>query len=238
MMNILDRFTRPTSYFRPSTADEFFALRLAQKLNDAAAAAHYASLCLEHGIERMMWAFRRAKSSRHTDVTRRFHVELEAAEGKGIRIDPVNLLSVKVERRSIAVAVFNGDQLDFTRVRQLSSVPARAESSAIGFINWIVQNFRIESAAVEVAAISETLRRSVLTDIVIGALRSNSLPVWQLSKRELFEAFGNPPLRSRKQLRCVILSIWPVLTGGNGKNQALDAAALGLMVQTERLFLH
>ena len=44
MKSLLDRFTPITSAFRPSTATELFALRLAQKLGDAPAVRHYASL--------------------------------------------------------------------------------------------------------------------------------------------------------------------------------------------------
>ena len=68
-------------------------------------------------------------------------------------------------------------------------------------------------------------------------LGDQSIAILQIPKHELFEAFGHPPLDSRKALREVISTIWPVLTGGYGSPFIQDAVALGLHVQTERLFI-
>ena len=59
------------------------------------------------------------------------------------------LASFKIERRSLAAAVFVGEQIDYTHVRQLSSDHAKAESSAVGFAQWIVTTFETQAATVD-----------------------------------------------------------------------------------------
>jgi hypothetical protein len=153
--------------------------------------------------------------------------------------DGIRSISIKVERRSVAAAVFIGLHLEHTDVRHLSSQAKRAEASAIGFITRIASGFNVESAAIESPPPENGIRRTVLSSAIINAcIHSLAIPLWQLPKKQLFEAFGYPALRSRKQLREVILSMWPVLNDTPRLDQALDAVALGALVQVERLFLH
>jgi hypothetical protein len=151
----------------------------------------------------------------------------------------VPLLAVKVERRSVAAAVFSGRHLEDAHVRHLSSVASRAQSSAVGFVNGMMSNFDIESAAFESISNGKDLRRAVLArtvrEICIAPL---PISLWEFPKQRLFQAFGCPALRSRKELRQVILSMWPVLGDKPAPDQMLDAVALGALVQTERLFLN
>jgi hypothetical protein len=110
-------------------------------------------------------------------------------------------------------------------------------SSAVGFVNWLLESFAIESVALEALASAEEIQRRTLTDVITETLRDRMLPIWQIPKAELFEACGHPALKSRKEVREVIAAIWPVLAGTNGRTFIRDAAALGLYVQTERLFI-
>ena len=185
----------------------------------------------------MMTAFRRAVRSSDHDRGRRFHVELHPHGNSGGNGRSATEAAIRVERRAIAVAGFAGEHLSYTQVRQLSSVKDRALASAAGFINWITEQFQLDSAAVESIPIKEEIHRKALNDEVIRILRDRMLPIWEVSKQDLFHAFGHPPLKSRKELRQVISNIWPVLAGSNGKSFVQDAAALGLYVQTERLFI-
>jgi len=50
----------------------------------------------------------------------------------------LTLAAFRVERRSIAAAIFNGTQLDYAHVKQLSSNHEKAENAAAGFVNWIL----------------------------------------------------------------------------------------------------
>src|SRR5207244_2816722 len=130
------------------------------------------------------------------DLPRRFHVELEKVGDRGFRGTTVCLLAIKIERRSIAAAVFVGDRLDYKEIRHLSSVSERAEASAIGFINWICESCNIESVALETMTNGNEIRRATLNRSVLGALRKTTVPIWEVSKRELLAAYGLPPLKS------------------------------------------
>jgi hypothetical protein len=238
MTSILDQFRRAQSGFTPRMPRDIFALRLAQKLNDASAAAHYVMLAAEHSEARLLTAYRRTvRESSNGDLGRRFHRELQRTGEPGSDDRWARLLAIRVERRAVAAAVFHGEHLDYTQVRQLSSSKEKAIASAVGFVNWLLASFAIESAALEAIPNGDEIQRQILSDAVHQILRERILPIWQIPKAQLFEACGHPPLRSRKELRNVITTIWPVLAGSNGKSFIQDAAALGLYVQTERLFI-
>jgi hypothetical protein len=238
MTSILDQFRSAPSGFTLRRPRDIFALRLAQKLNDTSAAAHYLMLAAEHSEAHLLTAYRRTiRESTNGDLGRRFHYELGRSGEPGSDQRCAKLLSVRVERRAVAAAVFHGEHLDYTQVRQLSSSREKALSSAVGFVNWLLANFAIESAALEAIPNGDEIQRQVLSDTIQQVLRERMLPIWQIPKAQVFEAFGHPPLRSRKELRAVITTIWPVLAGTKGKGFIQDAAALGLYVQTERLFI-
>ena len=77
-MKILDQFRPTPTTFQPTTAAELFALRLAQKLNDAGAVRHYVSLLESCSEDQLLCAYRRTtRESVNGDLGRRFHLELE-----------------------------------------------------------------------------------------------------------------------------------------------------------------
>lgn len=239
MSPILDSFLQRSSNFTPKTAAELFALRLAQKLNDALAASHYAELAGQHSEAALLAAFRQTLRSRpQQDLGRRFHVELQRGHGNGCSDRTMSLIAIRVERRSIAAAIFIGDRLSYTQVRQLSSNRDKSLGSAAGFVDWLLRQFRPDSAALESIPTADEIHRLALHKVVAHTLRERLLPIWVVAKQDLFLAYGHPPLKSRKQVRLVVAGIWPVLAGANGQNFIQDAAALGLYVQVERLFLH
>ena len=239
MKSILDRFAPATSAFRPKTPSEFFAFRLAHKLGDATTAQHYVTLLGQYSESHFLIAFRRTFKARpRSDLGRRFHVELRNVHANGFGSNGAEkLLALRIERRSVAAAIFQGDHLEYTQVRQLSSAKDKALGSAVGFINWITDHLPVDSATVEAIEIGEEFQRRTLHEAIMQTLRDRVLPAWMVSKKDLFAAYGYPPLKSRKELREVISMMWPVLAGANGKTFIQDAAALGLYVQTERHFI-
>src|SRR5579884_1221352 len=140
MTPLLDRFIPIMSAFRPSTARELFALRLSQKLND------------RYSEPQLLSAYRRTIRSNGggiKDAGKRFHAELKALNGNGHQSRSDSLISIRVERRTIAVAIFEGEHLEFADARQLSSDREKASASAAGFIGWLLNRFTVESATVE-----------------------------------------------------------------------------------------
>lgn len=236
MTLLLDRYI-PTP-FRPGTATDLFALRLAQKLDDGVAARHYAGLTDSYSEGQLLCAYRRAvRTNGHGELGRRFHVELEQLRGNGYHDHPASLLAIRIERRTVAIAIFHGGHLEFADSRQLSSDNDRAVASAVGFIGWILARFEIESAALEAIVNGHEIQRRALHDAICATLRERMLPIWEIPKAVLFEAYGFPALKSRTQLREIATNVWPILTGTHAKPFMQDAAVLGLHVQTERLFI-
>jgi hypothetical protein len=147
-------------------------------------------------------------------------------------------MAIKVERRSVAVAVFVGNRLDYHDVRHLSSQPGKAESSALGFLQWVINNCTVQSVALERMSNGNEIRRAVLNLSILNMLRSEGIPIWEVNKRELFEAYGYPALITREELRRTAHSVlWHMFNTDKPDCQEIDAAAVGLHVITERSFL-
>jgi hypothetical protein len=153
-------------------------------------------------------------------------------------MDQLRLASFRVERRSVAVAIFVDHQLDYTETRQLPNDSERASASLTGFINWVLDSFRVDLSAIELIDSGLEIRRAELTKLTIAILREEAIPISEVTKLELFTAFGVPALTSRKELRECAASIWPILTNSQAGAGILDAAALGAYIETDRLFNH
>jgi len=242
MKNILDQVARSASrasfnLFRPATNQEFFALRLAARLGEASSARHFAELAETYSEGQLLVAYRRAISN-HMDIGRRFHAELKPLTGHGYRAENRSrLCAIRIERRAIAIAVLDGERLQHADVRQLSSSPGKAVDSAASFLTRrVIEKFQFPSAALEVIPNGHEQMRTLLHDAVLEALRPKGIGILEIPKAELLHAFGHPPLDSRKELRSVMSNIFPVLDQEPGGPWTHDAAALGLYVQTERLF--
>jgi hypothetical protein len=238
MNSLLDQFIRNKIAFRPSTAGELFSLRLAQKLNDASAVRHYVTMVGEYTEAQLLCAYRRTRNGAGGgDLGRRFHRELERIHGNGQYDRQTSLIAIRVERRTVAVAIFHRGHLEYTDARQLSSTHDRALDSTMGFIAWILDRFPVDSAALDEIPNGHEFQRRVLHDAVCQDLRNRLLPIWEVPKSALLEGYGYPPLKARLELRQVATTIWPILAGTHAKVFMQDAAILGLHVQTERLFI-
>jgi hypothetical protein len=238
MTSILDKFKVANTGFVPKTVQELFALRLAQKLGDVAAAVHYAQLAAEHSEPRLLVAYHRAiRNHPGGDLGRLFHEELERISPNVQNGFSPNLISIRVERRAVAGAIFRGDHLEYADSKQLSSAHDRAIASAVGFVNWLLDRFPVESAVLEAVPNGYEFQRRTLHEGICQTLREHFLPLWEIPKPELLQGCGYPALRYRRELRSVATSIWPVLEGKHAKLFIQDAAILGLHAQTERHFI-
>jgi hypothetical protein len=238
MTSLFDKFVPAVTTFRPETATELFALRLAQKLDDAPAVRHYVDLTGKYSEAHLLCAFRRAVGANgNRDHSRRFHVELARIQENGNHKQYGKLISIRVERRTIAAAIFHGEHLEYADSRQLSSDNDRARANAAAFISWLLIRFPAESAALESIPNGHEFQRRVLHETIGGMLRERLLAIWEIPRSVLLDCYGYPPLKSRSELRKTATSIWPILAGTHAKVFIQDAAVLGLHVQTERLFI-
>ncbi len=239
MTRILDRFPIALSQFHPKTVGEMFAFRLAQKLGEKGAVHHYISLLDAYSEAHLLYAYRRAlRGGGRADMGRRFHVELERTHSNGYHDGQSSLLAIRIERRAVAAAVFNGTHLEYADSRQLASTRDRALASSVGFINWMLDRFPVESAALETIPTGQEIQRRALHDAICAELREHALPIWEVSRADLLDACAYSFAKSRADLRATAVSIWPILAGDRAKIFIQDAAILGLHVQIERLFMN
>jgi hypothetical protein len=230
------------SEFRPTTVPEVFALRLATKLGDGAAAKHYAELVERYPADHLLIAYHRATAHCHNgNLARRFHDFFEPLKHRdnqsmGNGRSTYRLAAIRVDRRAVAVAVFNGDHLTHAQARQLSASPGKAISSAVGFIERIMRQFDVKSAVIEAIPNGDERHRKVLQQAIVGALADDEINAGEVSKAELFEALAHPPVTSRKELKVIASRIWPILDEQPGGPWTHDAAMLGIYVQIEVVF--
>lgn len=77
MTNILDQVARARRDFRPETTQEFFALQLARKLDDAASVRSYVELVERFSEDVLLRVYRAAlDNGLGEDIAERFHIEL------------------------------------------------------------------------------------------------------------------------------------------------------------------
>jgi hypothetical protein len=145
------------------------------------------------------------------------------------------LAAFKVDRRSITVAVFRGQTLDYIDVQHLSNVPKVAVEAVERFIGWVVENFHPEMAALSVGDEEgdQRLRAQTLTESAEKYLLKQGVPIWKIDDSQLLESYAVPHVANKHELRQIAHSMWPYI--GSQHQPALDAALVGLFVQTERL---
>lgn len=143
--------------------------------------------------------------------------------------------AIKIARRSISVAVFSSQTLEYTETRHLSNLESAAKVTADGFLREVNENYNIDSAAIEIPDNILNNRVAHLTQAVVKILRESGVPFSEVSLADLLIAYGVPPIKTRKELQRIALSIWPVLRGPRYSTVVLDAALLGLYTQVERL---
>ena len=244
MTNILDQVARSSSSarynrFEPCNQQEYFALRLAQKLDDAEAARHYAELLDHYSEAQLLTAYRRAKAAgAHSDPARSFHLELKRLEGRTGDDPPIRrLAAIRIERRAVAVAILEGEHLAAPpQVRQLSSNSDKALGSAASFISRVLEQYPLGRAALESVPHGAEVLRGDLMEIISRVLIERGISIWEVAKPEVLASFGHPSPRFRNQVRGAISAIWPGVNGSFGSPLIKDALALGLYCQVEYLF--
>lgn len=151
---------------------------------------------------------------------------------------PLNsqLVALCVGPRSLALAVFVATRLEYTQVRELPSDGHKAETSALGFLGSVLDRFPDACFTIECRrSRGMATRQALLVERIRSAIRTAAVPLWEIEPVSLFRAFAEPSCRSRTQYREIVAGIWPNLSEQRAKRALLDAAGLGLFVQTKRL---
>lgn len=139
--------------------------------------------------------------------------------------------ALRITRTRVGIAVFTNTRLEFARSLNLPCLTVKhAANSLRGLVNWTMEHFKNPTIAVE-----ETRGpgKPLVAELHNLASERGLLAI-AVATDALLRAYSFPPLTSRTQLRKIASTIWPGLALMN-KGEVLDAAALALHVQTERL---
>lgn len=145
----------------------------------------------------------------------------------------LKLLAVKIRRRSVAIAVFSGNILEYTDTLHLCNEPEAVSDTVAKFLAWILENFEPASAAIGISRVRQGQRVNNLLEMTEKTLLSEGIPVHKIDDRALLESYAIPKLKNKDQLRPLVRSFWPHL--GHKQASAFEAAALGFYLQVERL---
>lgn len=235
MPDILDRVgASRKGGMAPRSEAEFVALQLARSLGDRANAYDYLLLSQRYTIPVLLHAFKALRATHPAGWPALDH--FRALVGSGFHAAPMpspRLLAFRVQRRHAAVAVFEGLKLEFWHVRNL---PTRgAEASVKGFAAWALANFPDGDVAVEAPSGSAPSEQARRVRILTALIRERGLPLWEARPADLFRAYGEPAPVRRAEMRKAALAVWPQLPAAVPMRATLDAAALGLFAQVQRL---
>jgi len=236
MTNILSQVAKSHhSKFQPSSPDEYFVLGLARRLEEPAAAPHYVVLASQHSESTLRCAYKKAVETNPDRLAPAFHEILAASNDHGNRSLPrPRLMAIRVERRAVAMTLFAGTHLEGWRVRQLPSDTKRAEDSCASFVRAVLDEHHCESVVLETT--SGEVARAALHRLVVEQCRMLGISVTEIPKQAVIESFARPSPTTRDQVRQIVSRMWLVPSLKGGRDYVLDSAALGLYVQTERLF--
>jgi hypothetical protein len=143
------------------------------------------------------------------------------------------LAAFKIFRRSATAAIFSDRGMEFIDIKHLSNDPAKATEALNRFVGWILENFHPELSALGTDEEDNKPRTAMLTGVVESLLRRQGIPIWKVTDKELLDSFATPALTQKHELRQIARSLWPQVA--QEQIPALDAALIGLYVQTERL---
>jgi hypothetical protein len=142
-------------------------------------------------------------------------------------------ISLKLTARSLTAAVLSERELIYVEIRKLAPNLTQAQDSITSFIGLLAAHFSFDSASL-MECKGDTRAKSLCVNLV-EAFRTLQLPHWEVSEAKVFSAYAEKPLARTSELRKVVSNYWPHVIDDKSDKTCLDAAALGLYIQTERL---
>lgn len=150
-------------------------------------------------------------------------------------MSPNRLAAVRLTRKAVSIAIFNQTHLEYSRLRHLPTPTGKACETLLAFLAWIISQFAVGMIAVEQAERSDQKRLRDLLAALEEHASAATVPVWHASKLQVIASYAEPAPRTRIEMREIAGRIWPMLAIKGSHPLDLEAAALGLYVQVERL---
>jgi hypothetical protein len=146
------------------------------------------------------------------------------------------IATLSFERRVAAFALFRELHLDDIVLLRLPTDTDAALNRLAGFVNREITHNKIQFLALATPPSRLGDRITEMHSVAVEVLRGAKIPFIEVAEETLLEAYANPGLTRRDQLRAIGRTIWPSLNSAQATNSSVDAALLGLHVQIERLF--
>jgi hypothetical protein len=144
------------------------------------------------------------------------------------------VIAIRITRSRIGIAVFSNEKIEFARCLNLPySNFDRAAKSLLAVASRTLDQFKDATLAIEGPEPGTSIDSLIAEVRELATERGVDLLI--IPTKTLLETYSFPPLSSRSQIRKIAAQIWPGLALMN-KAEILDAAALALHIQTERLF--
>src|SRR2546430_1207002 len=143
------------------------------------------------------------------------------------------VIAIRITRSRIGMVVFSNETIEFARRLNLTySSFESAANSLRAIASRTLDQFKDATLAIEEPE-PGTSREALIADLHELAIE-RGIVFLTIPTNTLLAAYSFPPLSSRSQMRKIAEQIWPGLALMN-KGEILDAAALALHIQTERL---
>jgi hypothetical protein len=141
----------------------------------------------------------------------------------------MKILSLRVARRALGVAVFQDDQFEVLDGRHLSSDRSLAEQTATSYLEQFLGNADMRGAVLLAPDERHTPPTSMLRVVQTILVRAG-LSIRIVHCDEMFRAFGYPPLKNRAELQRVVGTLLPEAEVFKGavRPYVIEAAALAL----------
>ena len=142
------------------------------------------------------------------------------------------ILSLRVSRRAIGVAILRSEGLALSDGRHLPSGATRALSALTRYLERLV-HASITAVVVDSPARGVSATTDRLLDSIHEVLSSKKLPSLVIGKSDVLTAYALPALRTRGDVRAVVAGYWPELgsIASRAKPYIVDAAAAALYAE-------
>ncbi len=114
------------------------------------------------------------------------------------------ILSVRINRRAIGVAVLSGDALTLAEGRHLTSARHRAVPAAIRYVTRILEQSGATTVVVDATVPTEGTTTQHLLDAILDLLSSRGVTPLVVAKADVTVAYGLSPTPTRSQVRDVV----------------------------------
>jgi hypothetical protein len=142
------------------------------------------------------------------------------------------ILSLRVSRRAIGVAILRSDGLALSDGRHLPSVPTRAVSAVTRYLERLI-SASITAVVVDSPSRGISMNTDRLLDTIRDVVSSKHLPSLVVGKGDVLVAYGVTALRTRHEVRSVVTEYWPELgrIASRAGPYIVDAAAAALFAE-------